>query len=106
MATGFHISAAWAGVVVAAVIPGCTGIWYFASSQAKTETTVQMLDQRTAKMEARIDAIAVKLNVPQAQSQPIPFGVGAASATPANAPLAGVPHEPHTMPRIGTGAFP
>jgi len=104
MATGFHISAAWAGVVVAAVIPGCTGLWYFASSQAKTETTVQMLDTRTAKMEQRIDAIAIKLNVPQPAAAPIPYDIG--RATPANSPLASLPPAHQHQPNVGAKAWP
>lgn len=106
MASGFNISAAWAGVVVATVIPGCTGLWYFASSQAKTETTVQMLDTRTAKMEQRIDAIATKLNVPQPAVATIPFAIGSASATPANAPLASAPSEHQQQPNVGAKAWP
>lgn len=101
-----RITAAWAAVLVAIFLPAMTGIWFFASSQARTETTVQMLDARTSKMEARIDAIATKLNVPQPAAPPIPYSVGRAGVTPANSPLAGIPSDRNPSPAVGAKAWP
>lgn len=74
MSEKFQLGPGWAAVIVAVAIPTAGGIWYFAGSQAKTETTVAALDKRTEKMEAKLDAIAVKLQVvaPVTATAPMP----------------------------------
>lgn len=101
MASGFNISAAWAAVIVAIAVPGCGGLWFFASSQARTETTVQMLDTRTAKMEARLDSIADKLDVHDLRAGKV---AEATNLSPAFAALP--PEHPHPAPLIGAKAWP
>ena len=63
MSEKLQIGPAWAAVLVAVIIPTLGGVWYFASSQARTETTVSTLDKRTEKIEAKLDAIAIRLQV-------------------------------------------
>ena len=70
MSEKFQIGPGWAAVIVAIIIPTLGGIWYFATSQARTETTVGALDKRTEKIEAKLDAIAEKLQVRPASMEP------------------------------------
>lgn len=70
MSEKLQIGPAWAAVLVAVIIPTLGGVWYFASSQARTETTVSTLDKRTEKIEAKLDAIALHLQVAKPSNLP------------------------------------
>lgn len=75
MSERFHIGPGWGAVIVTLFLATVSGVWYFATSQSRTETTVAALDKRTEKMEAKLDSIAIKLQVAQTASisEPVKF---------------------------------